>query len=319
MKGVIKVTTQRDAFFDKLYEIAKNDRDVILICADMSAPSLDKFRRNLRSQFINIGIAEQNMIAVATGLALSGKKVFTYAIMPFITLRCYEQIKVDMCAMDVPVTTIGVGAGFSYDDSGPTHHATEDIAIMRVLPNITILNVTDNIMATACAEIAYNYTSPLYIRLDRAPLPEIYRTGENFSNGISCLKSGKDVCIVATGNMVHKALELSDKLKEHSIDVGVVDLYRLKPVNSELLLKYLKQSTRVVTLEEHLINGGLGSIVAEVLVDNDVAIPLKRIAIPDKYCYTYGGRESIQKTVGLDKDEVVKRILKLFDMKKVKC
>lgn len=310
--------TQRDAFFDKLYKIAKNDRDVILICADMGAPSLDKFRRDLGSQFINIGIAEQNMITVASGLALSGKKVFTYAIMPFVTLRCYEQIKVDMCAMDIPVTLIGVGAGFSYDDSGPTHHATEDIAIMRVLPNITILNVTDNIMASACADIAYNYTTPLYVRLDRAPLPEIYRTSENFSNGISCLRSGKDVCIVATGNMVHNALEIADKLREHSIDAAVVDLYRLKPVNSESLLNYLKQSTMVVTLEEHLINGGLGSIVAEVIVDNDVNIPLRRLAIPDKYCYTYGGRDTIQKTIGLDTEEVGKRILKLFDKKKVK-
>ena len=308
--------TMRDSFFDKLYEIAKKDRDVILICADMSAPSHDKFRRNLSSQFVNAGIAEQNMITVASGLALSGKNVFAYAIMPFVTLRCYEQIKIDMCAMNVPMTTVGVGAGFSYDDSGPTHHATEDIAIMRCLPNITILNVTDNVMASACAEIAYRYTTPLYVRLDRKPFSIIYSQDEDFSDGVSCLRQGKDLCIVSTGNMVHKALEVADILKEHSIDVTVLDLYRLKPVNVELLLKYIRQSKKIITLEEHLINGGLGSIVAEILVDTNVNIPLKRIAIPDKYCYTYGGRECIRKTIGLDTDGIVRTILKMFDGRK---
>ncbi len=308
--------TMRDAFFDKLYEIAKEDREVILVCADMGAPSLDKFRRDLSSQFINIGIAEQNMITVSSGLALSGKNVFAYAIMPFVTLRCYEQIKIDMCAMNVPITTIGVGAGFSYDDSGPTHHATEDIAIMRILPNITILNVTDTVMASACAEIAYNFKAPLYVRMDREPLPIIYSQDEDFSDGVTCLREGKDLCIVSTGNMTYKALEVGDILKKHSIDTGVVDLYRLKPVNIEMLLKCIKQSEKIVTLEEHLINGGLGSIIAEVLADNNVTTPSKRIAIPDKYCYTYGGRESIQKTVGLDTDGVVRTILKLFSLER---
>ena len=284
----------------------------------MSAPSHDKFRRNLSSQFVNAGIAEQNMITVASGLALGGKNVFTYAIMPFITLRCYEQIKIDMCAMNVPMTTVGVGAGFSYSDSGPTHHTTEDIAIMRCLPNITILNVTDNTMASACAEIAYKSKAPLYIRLDREPFQVLYKKNEDFSKGMSCLREGKDLCIIATGNMVHKALEVVSILEKYSIKVAVVDLYRLKPINVKTLLKFIEQSEKIVTLEEHLINGGLGSIIAEVLVDNNVTIPLKRIAIPDKYCYTYGGRECIRKTIGLDTNGVVKTILKLFGLKEGK-
>ena len=310
--------TMRDVFFDRLYEIAKKDKNIILVCADMGAPSLDKFRKDLSSQFLNIGIAEQNMITVSSGLALSGKNVFAYAIMPFITLRCYEQIKIDMCAMNVPMTTVGVGAGFSYDDSGPTHHTTEDIAIMRCLPNITILNVTDNVMASACAEIAYRFDSPLYIRLDREPFQVLYKKDEDFSKGLSCLREGKDLCIVATGNMVHKALEVAEILEKHSIKVAVVDLYRLKPINVKTLLKFIEQSEKIVTLEENLINGGIGSIIAEVLVDNNVTIPLKRIAIPDKYCYTYGGRECIRKTIGLDTNGVVKTILKLFGLKEGK-
>ncbi len=310
--------TMRDAFFDTLYDLARKDPNVVLVDADMGAPSLDKFRKDLPAQFINVGIAEQNAISVASGLAFEGKKAFAYAIAPFITLRCYEQIKVNMCSMKIPVTVVGVGAGFSYEDSGPTHHTTEDIAIMRALPNITIINATDNTMASKCAEIAYNSNDPMYVRLDREPLPVIYDKKETFEDGVSCLKKGKDICIVSTGNMVHKALEVADILKKEMLDVSVVDLYRLKPVNKELLLKYINQSERAVTLEEHLIDGGLGSIVAEVFVDNNVTIPMKRIAIPDKYCYTYGGREAIRRTIDLDTESVVKTILNFADKKKMK-
>jgi len=310
--------TMRDAFFDKLYTLARKDPDVVLVDADMGAPSLDKFRRDCPAQFVNVGIAEQTAISVAAGLAFEGKKAFAYAIAPFITLRCYEQIKVNMGSMKIPVTAVGVGAGFSYDDSGPTHHTTEDIAIMRALPNITIMNLTDNMMAEKCAEIACKSKTPMYVRLDREPLPDIYDKKETFEDGVSQLETGNDICIVATGNMVHKALEVAKILKKEMLNVSVVDLYRLKPVNKKLLLKYLSQSERVVTLEEHLIDGGIGSIVAEVFVDNSVTIPMKRIAIPDKYCYTYGGREAIRRTIDLDTDSVVKTILNFADKKKMK-
>lgn len=309
VKGGNNLRTMRDSFFDKLYEIARKDPNVVLVDADMGAPSLDKFRKDMPSQFINVGIAEMNAITVASGLALGGKNAFAYAIAPFITLHCYEQVKIDMCAMNIPVTTIGVGAGFSYEDSGPTHHTTEDIAAMRVLPNISILNITDNIMASKSAEIAYKSKSPLYVRLDREPLENIYSEKDKFEDGVSCLRNGSDVCIVATGNMVHKALDVARTLKKRSVDAAVIDLYRLKPVNVKLLLKYMKQSQKIVTLEEHLIHGGLGSIVSEVVTDNSVNLPLKRLAIPDKYCYTYGGREAIRKTIGLDTNSVVKTIL----------
>jgi len=312
------MSTMRDAFFDKLYTLARKDPDVVLVDADMGAPSLDKFRKDIPTQFVNVGIAEQTAISVAAGLAFEGKKAFAYAIAPFITLRCYEQIKVNMCSMKIPVTVVGVGAGFSYEDSGPTHHTTEDIAIMRALPNITIMNSTDNVMAEKCAELSCKNKIPMYVRLDREPLPDIYDKKETFEDGVFQLKKGKDICIVATGNMVHKALEVAKILKKEMLNVSVVDLYRLKPVNKKLLLKYLNQSKKVVTLEEHLIDGGLGSIVAEVFVDNNVTIPMKRIAIPDKYCYTYGGREAIRRTIDLDTDSVVKTILNFTGKKKMK-
>ena len=207
----------RDAFFNKLYEIAKKDKDVIVISADMGAPSLDKFRENLPSQFINVGIAEQCMVTVATGLALSGKKVYAYAIMPFSSLRCYEPIKVTFSLMDIGVTVVGVGSGFGYPDSGPTHHATEDIAVMRTLPNMTIFNSSDAASVEKFAEISYKSDSPCYIRLDRQLLPNIHEAQEDFSSGLAKIKAGKDLYIIATGNMVHKALEITKLLEKNSI------------------------------------------------------------------------------------------------------
>jgi len=302
--------TMRDAFFDALYELAKRDRNIVVVSADMGAPSLDQFRRDLASQFVNVGIAEASMVTVAAGLALNGKRVFTYAIMPFATARCYELIKVDFSLMNLPVTTVGIGAGFSYEDSGPTHHSTEDITIMRALPNMIIFSPSDYVMAAKLAEVVCQIPGPTYIRLDRQMLPRLYDPKQSltFSEGLASLKTGKDVCIIATGNMVHNALAIADKLAESSIEAGVIDLYRLKPVNEELLLDLIASSPKLVTLEEHLLIGGLGSAVAEMLVDHGQTIPLKRFGIPDKYVYAYGGREHIQRICGIDVETVTKAI-----------
>ena len=143
--------TQRDAFWSRVYEAAREDRDIVVITADMGAPALDAFRSDLPAQFINVGIAEQNAVSVGTGLALAGKKVFVYAIAPFITLRCLEQIRVGQGIMGIPLTLVGVGAGFGYEESGPTHHLVEDIAVMRAIPGLTVHSVSDAVMA---AEIA---------------------------------------------------------------------------------------------------------------------------------------------------------------------
>jgi transketolase len=305
----MKRTSMRDAFFDELYEIARENRNVVLLSADMGAPALDKFRKDLASQYFNVGIAEQNMVNLATGLALEGKKVFIYAIMPFTTLRCYELIKVNLSLMNIPVTIVGVGAGFGYDDSGPTHHATEDLAAMRALPNMNIICPADIITTISAARISCEMKTPNYVRLDREVLPLIYQADTDFSDGLSVLKSGKDVTIVSTGNMVHIALEILDRLKEFSVAVGVIDLYRVKPVNRELLLVNLRSTAKVVTLEEHLLDGGLGSAVLEVMADSGLSVPVRRFGIPDKYLYAYGGRRNIQKLCGLDPGYVSQTVL----------
>ncbi len=302
----------RDAFWAKIYEIAKKNPDIVVISADMGAPALDKFRKDLNSQFVNVGIAEQNAILIAAGLALGGKKVFTYAIAPFITLRCYEQIRIELAAMNLPVTIVGVGAGFSYADSGPTHHTLEDLSIMRILPNIKVHNITDSVMAATFAEISSKMKNPNYVRLDREVPPIIYKEGSDFSQGLTVLKPGQDICIVATGNMTHRALEVTEQLKKHSINAGVIDLYTF-PINEDLFLESIKDFKKIITLEEHTLPGGLGSAVAEVLVDNNNPISLKRIGLDLQkgYCYKYGGRKNIQSLYGLDTESIIRTILNL--------
>ena len=308
--GNLNNLTMRDVFFDKVYDIAAQNRQVILISDDFGAPSLDKFSKDLSSQYIHIGIAEQNMVSVAAGMALGGKTVLMYGIAPFMTLRCYEQIKLDLCCLNLAVTAVGVGAGYGYSTAGPTHHATDDIAIMRALPNITILSPSDNVMVTSFAKIACINPGPKYIRLEREKLPLLYCDRDNgFSEGLAVLKTGLDLTIVATGIMVHQALEVAEELSKQGIEAGVVDYYRIKPVNEQLLLQVIEQSRRIVTLEENLIIGGIGSIVAEVLADNAETLPLKRIGIQDRFCFKYADREHVQSSMGLDVDSITRNIL----------
>lgn len=301
--------SQRDAFWTKIYEIALKDRDIVIVSADMGAPALDRVRKDIPSQFINAGIAEQNAIVLASGLSMSGKRVFAYAIAPFITLRCLEQIRVQNAMMKTPLTIVGVGAGFGYEDSGPTHHIIEDIAIMRSLPDITIYSITDSVMASAVAGITCYSRGTNYVRLDRKILPSIYSDQTDFSKGIEVLKESRECYIVATGSMVHMAIEISMNLKNKGFDIGVIDVYKL-PINESLFIEAIKNVDRVVTIEEHFLPAGFGSAVCETLIDNELLIPVKRIGIHhnDGYCYKYGGRDEIRTYYGIDMDSIEKTI-----------
>jgi transketolase len=264
-----------------------------------------------------VGIAEQNMISIAAGLALSGKIVYVYAIAPFASLRCYEQIKVDLCCMKLHVNILGVGAGFAYDIMGPTHHATEDISIMRVLPEMTILNPSDSIMSAGFAQVSYKNPGPKYIRFDRGGIPVLYQNKKiDFSTGLMNLKRGKDLCIIATGIMTHRALEVAKELSRHSIDAGVIDLYRIKPINEQILLETVTNYKNILTLEEHFVTGGLGSAIMEILCKNDNYPRLKILGICDRYYFEYGGREYLHELCRLDKKDIVATIIEWMSKNK---
>nr|WP_321397855.1 transketolase C-terminal domain-containing protein [uncultured Desulfobacter sp.] len=304
---------QRDAFFDKVYEYARKDRDVLVLVADMSAPSLDKFRADLPSQFINVGIAEQNAIQIASGLAFEGKKVISYAISPFITLRALEQIRVSNGIMGIPITIVGMGTGLSYANDGPTHHLIEDISIMRAIPNINILNITDASMASKAAEIACNPTNTTtYIRLDKDKFENIYNIDIDWDAGMHPIVKGEDYVLLTTGTITHLAVDIAKRIyTEYQIKLKVIDVFKI-PINSNLLLKEIAGIKRIFTLEEHFLPGGFGSAVCEILADNDVLVPTTRIGInlQDAYksCYKYGGRNIIRQSMGIDEDGIFNKI-----------
>jgi transketolase len=298
----------RDVLFSEIQRVAAADSRVMVLTADMGAIELTKFKERFREQYINVGIAEQSGISIAAGLALRGKIVFVYGIIPFITLRCFEQIKVDLCSMKLPVTIIGIGAGFAYGLDGPTHHAIEDIAVMRALPEMTIFSPSDPVSVEQVTRMAYAIPGPKYIRLDKGTYPVIYKAEHDFSLGLAVHRKGEDVTIVSTGTLVHKALAVSDELAKHGVSCGVVDLYRIKPVNAGLLLHVIEGSKLVATLEDHSIIGGIGSIISEVLADNRISMPLKRIGIKDHYSFRYGTTEQLHFLHGLDVNTVTKVI-----------
>ena len=302
--------TQRDAFWTRIYEIASEDRDVIVISADMGASALDDFRKDIPGQFINAGIAEQNAIVIGSGLALSGKKVLVYAIAPFIALRCLEQVRVNNSMMKIPLTVVGVGAGFGYEDSGPTHHMLEDITVMRAFPNVILHGITDSVMARAAADLTCTGEGTHYIRLDRQFLPSLYKEGDGFSDGLCVLKeSSSGTFLVGTGVSTHMALALAAGLARQGRDVGVIDLYRL-PVNEKGFAETVKDAKLLITLEEHFLPGGLGGAVCEALQDSGLLIPVKRFGLghQDGYCYVYGGRDVIRGYYGFAESQLLEKV-----------
>jgi transketolase len=303
----------RNALFDRLIQVAGEHTDIVFITADMDAQSLVRYNQEYPERFVNSGVAEQNAVMVAAGLARSGKRVFIYSMVPFVTMRCFEQIKVDICSMNLPVTLVGLGTGLSYDSDGHTAHGVMDVAVMRALPEMTILNPSDPIICAASADIAYRNNSPTYIRLHKGRAAPLYPVGSDFSNGHAILRQGEDLCLVATGLMTHTALAVAAELEKRSIKAAVMDVYRLKPVNEDLLAKDLKAYRKVVTIEEHSIVGGLGSIVSGLVTDYELPIRVKRIALPDKTCFHYSQRDWLLETVfQMDPANLLKRIVEWY-------
>ena len=304
--------SQRDSFWNKIYDIAKNDRRIVIVSADMGAPALDRIRRDLPGQFVNVGIAEQNGVLVASGLAREGKHPFFYAIAPFAVFRPIELVRVNNAIMKIPITIVGVGAGFSYEDSGPTHHLLEDIAVMRAFPNITTHSTSDAAMAAAVAEQSCTWPVANYVRLDRQVLPEIHGASKlDFKAGFLSLRPGKQAQIVATGYMVHKALKVADLLKADGLDLGVIDLFQL-PCDGDALVQQIRTAPQLFTLEEHFLPGGMGSAILEMISDRGAALPVRRFGMgdPGTYSYVYGGRETIHASYGLSAETIAADIRK---------
>ena len=293
--------TMRDAFFYRVFEHAKQYPNIVVLTSDFSAPSFDRFRTELPGQFINTGISEQNTLLVAAGLAHSGKNVFVTSIAPFISMRCFEQIRLYAADMNLSIKIAAVGAGFSYNTAGPTHHSVEDIALMRVLPNMRIFMPSCNSQVEAFAEWGATNASPAYMRLDRMSLQELYSgTFDDDGKGFRVLKPPGDLTLIASGYMLHTALQASDELLKSGVSAGVLDLYSV-PCDEAALLTVLRSSKCLITVEEHVSPGGFGAYLCEMLMDNSCLIPVKRLALDFSkgFYHRYGTREEMHDACGI--------------------
>lgn len=311
----------RDVFIEEIYRRMHEDDNIIFLSADFGSPKIDDLKKDFKDRFINVGIAEQNLINVSTGLALEGYTVYAYAIAPFITMRAYEQIRINISLYsqlkDMNINIIGVGTGLSYDVTGPTHHCLEDISIMMTLPNITIFSPSDWVLSQKFVDYSIKIKRPKYIRFDGKFLPQIYEKEDiMLEKGFYEIKKGKDVCLISTGYMTHKAIDMANTFSEDSINIGIVDIFLLKPLNENLFFDTIKRYKWVITLEEAFINkGGLDSLISSILDRNDIknSIRLKRIGFKDKYIFDIGDRDYLHKLYGLDNDNIVKIIKKILD------
>ena len=308
-----KPKLMRDAVIDEIYAAAQKDKDILFISADLGAAALDQFREKLPNQFIHAGISEQNMVDLASGLALSGKKVFLYAMAPFITARCYEQVKCVIASMNLPVTLIAVGVGLGYDHATLTHFTPEDIACMRALNGIEVLSPADEVSAAALAVEAINHPKFRYLRLERQPQDPLYDAGFTGlrGQGFVHLAEGNDVVLCACGYLVHKALKARDALEQQGISTGVVDLFRLKRVDGPELVNVLTGYGAVLTVEEQLLEGGFGSVIAETLIDQGTMKPMKRLGLTDGFEVVNGDRDTLHDLYGIDTRHIVEAALAL--------
>ena len=311
----LQTKIMRDVLIEEIYKRMFDDKNIFFLSADFGSPVLDKLRNGFKDRFINVGIAEQNLINISAGLALEGFAVYAYAIAPFLTMRAYEQLRVNLSLTSqikgINVNLVGVGAGVSYDVSGPTHHCFEDISIMRTLPNFMVFSPSDWQLAESFVDLSLNIKKPKYIRLDGKPLPQIYHHIKEFNleDGFCELSKGEKVCLVSTGYMTHKALKIAKELQNSKINLGVIDVFRLKPVDETLLFEKLKGYECVVTIEEAFINkGGLDSLVLNVLKNRDSGIRLRSLGFKDKYVFEMGSRDYLYGLHGFDEGSIIRTI-----------
>ncbi len=301
----------RIAFVDKLFEMAKKDKRIILLTGDLGFSVFEKYIEELPNQYLNMGVAEQNMAGVAAGMAMEGRIPVIYSIVPFTTMRNFEQIRNDICYQNLNVKIVGVGAGFSYGPYAHTHHGLEDIGILRTLANLTILCPGDPIEVALATKAMLNHIGPAYLRLGKAGEPNIHRIIPSFKIGKGILiEDGKDLTIIGTSTFLQRAWEVVSSLKEKGLSVRLISMHTIKPLDTQIILDSARKTPAVFTLEEHSIIGGLGSAVAEVLAENRANVIFKKIGVPDRFTKVIGSQEYMRTANGLSVEQVIETILK---------
>lgn len=308
----------RNAFLDTLFELAQQDERVVFITGDLGYRVVEKFMEQRPRQFLNAGVAEQNMTGLAAGMALSGKIVFTYSIGNFPTMRCLEQIRNDVCYHEANVKIVTVGGGFAYGPMGVTHHAIEDLAVMRAIPGLMVVAPGDPVETRAATRAITAHPGPCYLRLGKAGEPTVHPGPIEFQLGKAIrFREGRDLTLISTGGMLQTAAKAAERLATQGIQTRVLSMHTLKPLDESAALAAARETGCVATLEEHSVNGSLGSAVAELLAETwDVKVPFKRIGMPPIFSPHIGSQEYMLQKHGLNDEAVAAVLLKLHSLKK---
>ena len=309
----------RQMCLNMVYELAKADERVFFIGSDLGVGVLDQFKNEMPDRFFMEGISEANVVGMAAGLALEGKIPYVNTIATFITRRCFEQLVNDLCLHNVNVRLIGNGGGLVYAPLGPTHLAIEDLAIMRAIPNMTVVAPADADEMRRFMPQTVDYPGPIYIRLAKGYDPIVSTDAAPFQIGKAItMREGSDALIVTTGITLRHALQAADSLTEHGMRVGVLHVHTIKPLDTDAILGHATEVPAIVTVEEHTVVGGLGSAVAEVIAEAgfDPGKRFKRIGIPDVFPDQYGSQDSLMERYDITEARITDTILKLLGQSK---
>ena len=305
----------RNAFASELTALADRDERLVLLSGDIGNKLFDEFKERFPARFVNCGVAEANMMSVAAGLALCGLRPVTYTIASFATMRCLEQIRIDACYHNLPIVIAGVGAGFSYAANGVTHHSCEDIACLRVLPNMTVVCPGDPCEVRLALRAALDWPGPIYLRLGKKGEPVVHERPPEFALGRGIvLRRGRDVCLLSTGNVLPMVIEAAELLGRRGASVQVVSMPTVKPLDEDLLADVFGRCRLVVTVEEHSVLGGLGGSIAEWLADHPTQrARLLRLGTADLFLREAGEQEHARERFGLTACSLADKVCQLWD------
>jgi transketolase len=301
----------RNAFADELTKLGNEDPRVVMLSGDIGNRLFDKFKDKHPSRFINCGVAEANMMGVAAGMAMNGLRPVAYTITPFVTTRCLEQIRTDVCYHEAPVTIVAVGAGLAYSGLGPTHHACEDISFLRSIPNMVVICPGDAHEVRGALRAAMQQDRPVYIRMGKKGEPIVHSGAvADFTIGKAItIFEGEDVCLLSTGNMLPEVIETAHLLKEKGVSAKVVSFHTVKPLDEGCLKEAFSRFKLVATIEEHSLIGGFGAAVSEWLADTDTKRrKFLRIGTPDAFFKKSGEQEYAREMLGLSAHQIADKI-----------
>jgi transketolase len=306
----------RNAFADELTRLGNDDPRIVMLSGDIGNKLFDKFRAAHPKRFFNCGVAEQNMMGVAAGLAMSGLRPIAYTITPFVTTRCLEQIRTDACYHEVPVTVVSVGAGLAYAGLGPTHHACEDISFLRSIPNMIVVCPGDAFEVRAALRAALKQEKPVYIRMGKKGEPVVHKAvPERFAIGKALtITEGRDICLLSTGNMLPETIKAADALHAKGFSTEVVSFHTVKPLDTTYLTAAFAKFRLIASIEEHSLIGGLGAAIAEWVIDNRIMTrALMRFGTPDAFFKQSGEQEFAREVLGLTGHQIAHRIEMALD------